>query len=139
MKFLQSIKEKLKMPVVFIPEQDVAILAMMCDYCNPKIRKPGLIDSYYAYYVPQYPEDIDIVKSIFERNGIHMEKHLSHVFGKDVCTVLRVKLNRVWNKNVIRNEMKKIEQKHSVLYFYAKQQEKTRLQKQIVDLRQKQK
>lgn len=139
MKFLKQIKNKLKLPVVSIPDQDVALLAMMCDYCNSVVKKRGLINRYYGYYVPQHDEDIDVIKSIFERNGIHMETHLSHIFGAHAQLVLRVSYDFVWNGNKIKQEMEKIEREYNDLYLFKDSEKKANLQKQVMISRQKQK
>ena len=127
------------MPVVSIPDQDVAILAMMCNYCRADVRKHGLIDRHYGYYVPLYDEDLDIAKSIFARNGVYMEKHLSNILGRSAQTVLRVNYDFLLNKNNVRQEVEKVERKFKALYLSRDNEEKVQLNGHILHLRQNQK
>lgn len=147
MQFLKDLKtkisKKLERPIFSnvqtIPEEDVALLAMMCRMCRPVKVKKYLLTHVYAYYVPQSESDIDVAQEIFERNGIRMDVHFSHIIDNVGQNVLRADYMLCADKNKLLQELKKIEQKYYSLYASNKKDEKVKLLQQISDLKTKQK
>lgn len=124
---------------VSLSRTDITLLAAMCKYCRSQVVKKGFFNHVYAYYIPEYEEDLEIAKQIFEKNGIHMTEHVSHILTYEGEKVLRMDYSKVLNKEHIRKELQKISKKYNSLYAVGVGQERMKLQKQIQDLRQKQK
>ena len=150
MQFLKNLKDKIaaKMEkpvfsdVQTIPEQDVALLGVMCRMCSPVTTRPHIffhLFDLYAYYVPQFEGDINIAKEIFARNGIQMNIHSSHIFGQEKQNVLRINYALCNDKNKLVHEMSKIEKKYIALYKPELKEEKAKLWNRVIELRQKQK
>ena len=150
MQFFKNLKKRMSIRLeepVFsnvqtIPAEDVALLGVMCRMCSPVIRKKHIffhIFDWYAYYVPQLESDIDIARDIFARNGINMDIHFSHITGSEGQEVLCI--NYAWcnDKNKLVHEMAKIEKKYISLYTPEAKEEKAKLWKQVIELRQRQK
>ena len=149
MQFLKNLKEKIVArfektifsDVKTMPAEDVALLGVMCRMCVPVVNKRHILVhplDLYAYYVPQLASDIDIAKEIFERNGIQMQIHYSHIVGREGQEVLRVNYAFATDKNKLVTEMNKIEQKYISLYTPGAKEEKAKLWQQVIELRQKQ-
>ncbi len=150
MKFFKNlkaeIKSRLEKPVFShvqtISDSDVALLAVMCRMCSPVVTKKHIffhIFDLYAYYVPQLESDINIAKDIFEKNGIMMNFHYSHIISREGQEVLRVNYATCSDKNKLVCEMTKIEQKYVSLYTPDSKEEKAKLWEQVIKLRQNQK
>ena len=150
MQFLKNLKEKIAAKfekpiysdVKTIPAEDVALLGVMCRLCVPLVNKRYIFAhpfNLYAYYVPQLASDINIAKDIFERNGIQMKVHYSHILGIEGQEVLRVNYAFATDKNKLVTEMNKIEQKYISLYTPEAKEEKSKLWQQVIKLRQNQK
>ena len=143
MKFLKVIKEKLDIgfskSVVSMSEHDVNMLAIMCKYCRCNVVKHGhLTRSFYAYYISQDEADMEIAKKIFAKYGIHMEIHETRMLGSDKQKALRINYLFTLDPVAVKNEIKKVERKHSALYKVENQQEKMNLQKQLMEFKQRQ-
>ena len=149
MKFFKNLKEriasKLEEPIYSnvqtIPEEDVALLGVMCRMCSPVVIRKHIffhIFDLYAYYVPQLESDIDIAKDIFARNGINMKIHYSHILGSEAQNVLRINYAFCSDNNKLVNEMSKIEQKYISLYTPGAKEEKAKLWNKVISIRLKQ-
>lgn len=150
MRFFKNLKTKitnrLEKPVFSdvktMPDEDVALLAIMCKMCSPVVTKRHIfihVLDLYAYYAPQSESDINIAKDIFARNGIQMDVHDSRIFGDERQPVLRINYAMCTNKNKLVQEMTRIEQKYYSLYTAEARSEKAILWRQLMELRQNQK
>ena len=79
-----------------LSDEDITLLAFMCSFCAPDVTKHGICSKHYAYYATTSIYDLDIAKYLFERNGIKMQVHHSHIRSSKGQDVLRM---RYKNKN----------------------------------------
>lgn len=147
MQFLKNLKAKisqrLERPIFSnvqtIPEKDVALLAVMCRMCRPVTVRKYILAHIYAYYIPQLESDIYIAQKIFEKNGIRMDVHFSHIIDNVGQNVLRTDYGLCADKDKLLHGMKRIEQKFYSLYTPEAKEEKIKLWNQVIELRTKQK
>ena len=93
-----------------LSDSDIETLTVMCRHCEPMFSKKGFIKRHYAYYVPQYEEDLEVVKNIFLKNGIPAQEYMSNIMGPVKQKVLRIDYRDVKNKDKLKNEMKHIKE-----------------------------
>ena len=101
MNFIELLKTKLFVKAVQKTEEssaeDIALLAYICQTCEPYIVKQNFFFNHYAYYVPQSEWHLDIAKDIFKQNNIKMQVHYSYILGGSGRNVLRMNYNRSKN------------------------------------------
>lgn len=113
-------------------QEDIALLAFMAVMCAPDIVV-GFFKRHYAYYVPRYNCDLEIAKSIFEKNGVKVRVHFSHIYTSKGQDVLRLNYKCSKNYNYDRMFFKKISKEHGRLIPV---EEDDRLGQKVAELRQ---
>jgi len=138
MKFFRFFKSNPSIEVGTISDKELVLLATMCQKCDPKVVKKSIITRCYAYYVPQHESFLESAKEIFIRNGIPMQEHWSNIMEDYEQKVLRTDYSNVKNPDILKQEMKRIKAKLDSMYETGKWLEKQELQKQIQELKEKQ-
>ncbi|MBR3510730.1 MAG: hypothetical protein IKN73_01565 [Alphaproteobacteria bacterium] len=120
-----------------LSEEDVALLAYISIMCEAQVSKQSVFTTSYAYYIPGYDSDLDIVKNLFSKSGIRFQEHYTHITGIKQ-KALRVNYSLCLDKDGVFKQMWKIRQKYKDIYAEGKQKERILLQQRITKLRQNQ-
>ncbi len=110
--------------VASVSDADIETLAVMCRHCEPKFSKKGFITRNYAYYVPQYEEDLEMAKNIFVKNGIPAKEYMSNIMGSRKEKVLRIDYRDVKSEDKLKHEMKRVKENMFSLFRSGKWLEK---------------
>lgn len=126
--FTKTVKESSK-------EDDIALLAYICQICEPCIIKQNFFVKYYAYYVPESDCYLDIAKDVFKQNDIKMQVHYSYILGGSGKNVLRMDYRKSKNFSKDMNFFNKIKDKR-IDFFMNKisDEEKTKLYNRLSSL-----
>ena len=121
MKFFKFLKNKNNgIEVGSMSDADIESLAIMCYVCKPKVSKKGFITRYYAYYITESRDDLEIAKEVFIRNGIPVQEHMSNIMSLYKQEVLRVDYEDIKNQDKLKQVMEKIDAKRAALYTLGK-------------------
>ena len=134
MKILKNLKTKFikqkPQPVVVDTvsvEEDIALLAMMCQLCAPRVTKKGIHKTVYSYFIPQEERFLELAKALFVKNGINMERHRTRLLDRMGNEALRAKIKGSNKNNDQVAFMTQVKQKHQELFLESNVQEMERL------------
>lgn len=113
---MKSFNKPILSDVKIIPDEDIALLALMCNRCRIITFRKIFLKTKYFYYVPQSESYLDIAKNIFKKNGINMEEHFSHIIDYEGKNVLRINYTNCINNHNLYINMSNIHSKYAALF-----------------------
>ena len=119
-------------------KEDIALLAFICIFCEPNVKKRGILGRHYAYYIPKETQDLSIAKDLFKRNGINMHVHYSHIKSKSGQDVLRMGYSRGKDYEKEKEFLYAIKQQQKDFFYGDYSEQELSLQEKILKLREQQ-
>ncbi len=123
---MKLLKKTILSDIQLIPDEDIALLALMCNKCSIITFRKIFLQTKYFYYVPQSESYLDIAKDIFNKNGINMEVHFSHIIDYEGRNVLRINYENCINNHNLYTNMSRIHNQ-SIALFEKKTHSKRQL------------
>ena len=120
-------------------QDDIDLLAVMCNFCAPIIVKGWLLKRAYAYYVPIYESDFGVVKKIFAKSGIKMHEHYSRIISSTGSNVLRANYASHDDEGLLLNIMRQIDCKRLMLFNGCFNKQRAELNQKLAAFRANQK
>ncbi|MBO7645204.1 MAG: hypothetical protein J6S57_02785 [Alphaproteobacteria bacterium] len=119
-------------------QEQIELLAAMCEICSPRIVKGLMIPRFQAEYVLRNDEDLEIAKFLFFKQGVRLKTGKVVFNGVDRFSSLHSRCFFVQNSkfNKIKNLMKRIDYKNNEI---AKQESRDKwwdLQNKLSSIRQ---
>lgn len=131
LKFLKTkYSEQKSQPIVVNTasvEEDIDLLATMCLFCAPYVKKKGVCNKMYSYFIPQEEGFLELAEALFMKNGIKMERHRTKILDYMGNEALRVKVDYTNSKQIA--FINEVRQKYQDLFWESEAQEKERLKR----------
>ena len=109
-KFIKTVPETVSRNVTF-SEDDIGVLAYMCLTCKPLYIAGLFGKNVYSYYIPYDKSNIDLAQSLFAKNGIKTEKHMTTMISSNGIPALRVQINPQYETDDVYRFMNAVNEK----------------------------